>query len=654
MLNRFFFFLISSIYLFAQTSGDQIAFQQAMSASTDSLRLAAFDKFIIENPSSKLIPNAYAAKFQLYSNLKNDSAAFASIRKYLSLIDQSQVAPALNAVAYEFAQRKFFLDSAAMFIDQAIALYQKDEPILLNTKAFVLYQLQQYAEAEKIQQKVITLLPPNSEYDSRYAPFSIQLGFIQLELNAPLSGMKKIILGNIILPKQSISVRHIDSLIELKKLALPPIQLFRDSLYANVVAEYIRYSPDTTMAKSFLAVSLSRSNVLPERAVFFAKESYGSVQQRTIEERSGAAGALGLTYYHLKQYEESEKFLSEAAKFASPNESEIFFSLGDVKEKLGKKKEAFDVYLNGIVSSRQSNSVYDKLVALKKELFPTVSLDSIIAAHQAAALQFTPEEFHRERVALKQNEYPKVVMAELFTGSECRPCQAADIAFDYLIERFKTSSLAILEYHLHIPQPDPLSNVDAEKRGEYYGVNSTPTAIFGGVTGIPSGGNKLAAKSKFFLYSEVVERQLKTPSSVALSLSSSLKKNILTVNASAITTSKTNKLKLRIAVVEDEVYYKGSNGIEQHKFVVRKMLKSADGFSFPKNGKLRITETLNMKTVIADLGKYYELTNTRYAQLGTGLKAKKNEIDLKRLAVVAFVQDDATREIIQASVSKVE
>ena len=654
MLNRFFFFLISSIYLFAQTSGDQIAFQQAMSAPTDSARLAAVDKFIVENPDSKLIPNAYAAKFQLYSSLKNDSAAFASIRTYLSLIDQSQIVPALNAVAYDFAQRNFFLDSAVVFIDQAIRLYKKEEPVLLNTKAFVLYQLQRYAEAEKIQQKVITLLPPNSEYDSRYAPFSIQLGFIQLELYDPISGIKKIILGNIILPKQSISVRHIDSLIELKKLALPPIQLFRDSLYANVVVEYIRYSPDTTMAKSFLAVSLSRSNVLPERAVFFAKESYGSVQQRTIEERSGAAGALGLTYYHLKQYEESEKFLSEAAKFASPNESEIFFSLGDVKEKLGKKKEAFDVYLNGIVSSRQSNSVYDKLVALKKELFPTVSLDSIIAAHQAAALQFTPEEFHRERVALKQNEYPKVVMAELFTGSECRPCQAADIAFDYLIERFKTSSLAILEYHLHIPQPDPLSNVDAEKRGEYYGVNSTPTAIFGGVTGIPSGGNKLAAKSKFFLYSEVVERQLKTPSSVALSLSSSLKKNILTVNASAITTSKTNKLKLRIAVVEDEVYYKGSNGIEQHKFVVRKMLKSADGFSFPKNGKLRITETLNMKTVIADLGKYYELTNTRYAQLGTGLKAKKNEIDLKRLAVVAFVQDDATREILQSSVVKVE
>ncbi|MDP1676119.1 MAG: hypothetical protein Q8L88_04575 [Bacteroidota bacterium] len=653
MLNRIFFFLISSVYLFAQTSGDQIAFQQAMSASTDSARIAAFDKFIIENPASKLIPNAYAAKFQLYSNLKNDSAAFASIRKYLSLIDQSQVVPALNAVAYEFAQRKFFLDSAAMFIDQAIVLYKKHEPVLLNTQAFVLYQLQRYAEAEKIQQKVIALLPQNSEYDSRYTPFSMQLGFIQVELNEPISGIKKIILGNIILPKQSISVNNIDSLIELKKIAFGRVHAVRDSLYRVVVSEYIKHSPDTTMAKSFLGVSLSRSNVLSETALSFVKESYAAVQTRTIEERSGAAGALGLTYYHLKQYEDAEKYLTEIANYASSNETEIFMSLGDVKEKLGKKKEAFDIYISGVGSSR-STPIYEKLLSLKNELFPTLSLDSIIVVRQNTALQFTPEEFHRERVIQKKNEFSKIVMAELFTGSECRPCQAADIAFDYLIERFKTSSIAILEYHLHIPQPDPLSNADAEKRGDYYGINSTPTAIFGGSTVINSGGNKFAAKSKFILYSEIIERQLKIPSVADISLRSSLKKNILIINAEVLTTVIHKNLKLRIAVVEDEVYYKGSNGIEHHKFVVRKMVKSAYGFSFPKKGKLRVNETLNLKTLTADLAKYYETTNAHYAQLGSGLKAKKNEIDLKRIAVVAFVQDDVTHEILQSSVVKID
>jgi len=516
-----------------------------------------------------------------------------------------------------------------------------------------LYQLQRFTEAEKLQQQVMALLPPQAEYDSRYAPFSIQLGFIQLESNDPLSGIKRIILGNIVLPKQSISVNNIDSLIEFKKLSSSPVEFFRDSLYTYVITEFIKQSPDTTMAKSNLAVSLSRNNILREHAIRFAKESYASAQQRTVEERSGAAGALGLTYYHLKQYEESERYLSEAAKYASPNESEIFFSLGDVKEKLGKKKEAFEVYISGIGSSRPT-SVYDRLLELKNELYPALTLDSIIVTRQVAALQFTPDEFHRERVELKKNEYQKVVLAELFTGSECRPCQAADIAFDYLIERFKTSSLAILEYHIHIPQPDPLSNFDAEKRGEYYGVNSTPTAIIGGNTVITSGGSKLAAKSKFFLYTDVIERQLQSTSSVAISLSAAIKKNILTIRANAIAPSKNKTLKLRIAVVEDEVYYKGSNGIERHKFVVRKMLKSVDGFSFPKNGKLRINESLNIAKLTADLGKYYELTNARFAQLGSGLKAKKNEIDIKRLAVVAFVQDDTTREIIQASVVKVE
>ena len=68
---------------------------------------------------------------------------------------------------------------------------------------------------------------------------------------------------------------------------------------------------------------------------------------------------------------------------------------------------------------------------------------------------------------------------------------AADAAFDYLIDRYRTSSLAILEYHQHIPAPDPMANASTDARAEYYGVQSTPTAIFGGTTGITSGGSRM-------------------------------------------------------------------------------------------------------------------------------------------------------------------
>ncbi|MFA5833391.1 MAG: hypothetical protein WDA22_07940 [Bacteroidota bacterium] len=664
-------FIVYSMVLLGQTSGDQIAFQRALSAPTDSAKLEALQKFVKENPSSNLIPNAYAVKFQVYSNLKNDSGAYFSVKKYLSLLDQSQLVPAMNAVAMEFAQRMFYVDSAAVLIDSAIALHSKEEPVLLNTKALVLFRLKKFDEAMFVQERAVSMLPANAKVDARYVSLYVQLGFIQFETGRYREGMQKIILGNLVLPKQSLPVEKIDSLLSTKHFSSSPISVLRDSLYHTAISEFVMYSADSVMAKSNLAVSLSRNNVFPDVALQYGLEAYAESRQRTIEERSGASAALGLTQFNLKRYPDAEKYLTEAAKYASPNETEIFKTLGEVKEKLGKKREAFDAYLSGAMGTR-STSLYDKLIELKNELFPTISLDSIIVARQAAALQFTPEEFQRMKQELKKNEYDRIVLAELFTGSECRPCQAADVAFDYLIERFKSSSIAILEYHLHIPQPDPLVNNDGEKRGEYYGVNSTPTAIFGGTTVITSGGGRLLAKNKFYLYSDIIEQQLKKPTSAAISLSASMKNNVVSIKAKALAASTSGSLRLHIALVEDEVFYKGANGIDQHKFVVRTMLyqtpirkniakKSSskktnpeiDGFVFPKEGMLTVNQTLNLNTVIAELEKYYTQTNERFLKLGVSLKEKKTKIDPKHLAIVAFVQDEETREVLQAATEKI-
>ena len=643
--------LLVTCYAFTQSNGDQIALQKALSAPTDSAKIDQIDLFIKDNPASTMLPNAYAMKFQIYSNIGNDSGAYFSVKKYLSLLDPSQRVPALNAVAFEFAQRKRFIDSASAMIDTAIALYPKEEPVLLNTKALILFRQNKNAEALKIQQRAIALLPENAVTDSRYVSFYVQLGFIQFEGGDVLNGMQKIILGNVVLPKQSLAVNMIDSMLAAKNVSMGTIRTVRDSLYRSAVAMFLRYAQDSVMAKSVLGVSLARMKMFPETAIAFSLESYMVTRERTIEERSGAAAALGLTYFLLGRNAEAEQYLTEAASFASPNETEVFASLGEVKESLGKKKEAFDVYLSGAMSSRAS-SIYDKLIALKNELYPTVSLDSLLVAHQAAALNFTPEEFHRLPMELKKGESERVVLAELFTGSECRPCQAADLAFDYLIERYRATSLAILEYHLHIPAPDPFVNMDSELRGNYYGVNSTPTAVFGGTTINTSGGSRVAAKNKFMLYSDIIERQLKKPTTATISLTATMKKNMITVSAKA-TASNSKGLKLRIALVEDEVYYKGANGVERHKFVVRKMLKSVDGFSFAKNGKATVTQQVSLTSVQKELEKYFQKANTEFAELGVMIKENKTRIDPKRLAVVAFIQDDATKEVLQAVTEKV-
>ncbi|HEY2783462.1 MAG TPA: hypothetical protein VGJ05_00680, partial [Fimbriiglobus sp.] len=74
----------------------------------------------------------------------------------------------------------------------------------------------------------------------------------------------------------------------------------------------------------------------------------------------------------------------------------------------------------------------------------------------------------------------QVVVMELFTGAQCPPCVAADVAFDALGKSYKHSDVLLLQYHLHIPGPDPLTNRDTLARASYYKVNSTPSTFFNG------------------------------------------------------------------------------------------------------------------------------------------------------------------------------
>ena len=76
--------------------------------------------------------------------------------------------------------------------------------------------------------------------------------------------------------------------------------------------------------------------------------------------------------------------------------------------------------------------------------------------------------------------HDRVVLLELFTGAECGPCVAADLGFDALIESYRPSELIALEYHLHIPRPDPLTAPDGVARAAYYDVLSTPSTLFNG------------------------------------------------------------------------------------------------------------------------------------------------------------------------------
>jgi hypothetical protein len=115
-------------------------------------------------------------------------------------------------------------------------------------------------------------------------------------------------------------------------------------------------------------------------------------------------------------------------------------------------------------------------------------------------------------------------------------------------------------------------------------------------------------------------------------------------------TGTSDKLRLHIALAEDSVTYSGENGERFHPMVVRSMAldaSSAQGFAL-KPGKGGTFEfTFDVAKAVADAKAHLEDYETNTRKGAYSFREKKHEIK-GGLVVVAFVQDDATKKILQS------
>lgn len=256
----------------------------------------------------------------------------------------------------------------------------------------------------------------------------------------------------------------------------------------------------------------------------------------------------------------------------------------------------------------------------------------------------------------RDSDGDQVVLVELFTGAQCGPCVAADIAFDALIAAYKPIDLITLQYHLHIPGPDPLASPDSESRQDYYRVQSTPSIYFNGRAMAGSGGPVGHARRKFNQYRHVIDELLKGKKEATIELVARRTGDEVHITTSAKVggrpgTSASN-LRLRLALVEESVPYTGSNRLPSHHYVVRAMPGGAEGRAL-EEGKLRIEETI-------ELGK---IRNTQEAYLKEYPNSPESRgafaeplppVELKKLRVAAFLQDDSDRKVLDAIIVPVD
>lgn len=232
----------------------------------------------------------------------------------------------------------------------------------------------------------------------------------------------------------------------------------------------------------------------------------------------------------------------------------------------------------------------------------------------------------------------------------------AGLAFDAALERYTRNDFIVLNYHVHIPAPDPMVNPSVIKRREFYGVNSSPSYVFDGDL---DGGGGGAENARSIFESKVdpaIQTRLAEKPGAQIKLRASATGSTVSVKADVSkVTSKSDKLRLQIALAEDSVTYSGENGERFHPMVVRSTAvdaQSAQGFALRPGKGGSFTYAFDLAKAVADAKAHLEHFESVERKGEYTFRQKKHEIT-GGLVVVAFVQDEATKKVLQATSVKV-
>jgi hypothetical protein len=357
----------------------------------------------------------------------------------------------------------------------------------------------------------------------------------------------------------------------------------------------------------------------------------GQAEVRSWADRAvRAAGLYGPRFQREIMLEVAATLLSEqegyekvALQYAQRAERAL-----EPKEPPAAQKKVLDVYALALEKAGKADQAKEVLARVKK-------LDFRIKPKADAG---------------RKGKGDRVVLVELFTGAHAEECVAADLAFDALGRTFKPTEVVLLQYHLHAPKPDPLTAPDGEARARSYGehIRGLPTSFFNGRSAAGGGGERSDAQDKYEEYLAAVEPLLESPAKARVKVRAVRKGEKVDITAEVDKLEKTGgEVRLRLALVEEQVKYKGANGLTTHTHVVRAFPGGADGTPM-KEKSAKKTVSVDLDKLRKDLKAYLD----KYAEKRP-FPDKERPLELKKLRVVAFIQDDETEEVLQAAQAEV-
>ncbi|MGE5361393.1 MAG: hypothetical protein ACM3NQ_20440 [Bacteroidales bacterium] len=318
--------------------------------------------------------------------------------------------------------------------------------------------------------------------------------------------------------------------------------------------------------------------------------------------------------------------------------------LADMARKSGDDKALLE-YLTVMVVAGSAPDVHKELAELYRKTHngSLAGYDTMLdERYHATVKPLDVKPFARPKTA-----NARLVLAEVLTGAACPPCVGADMAFDAVLERYSRQDVALVMYHQHIPGPDPMTNPSTQARGAkdgIYKLQGVPTFAIDGASTVGGGGAD-QAEGIYKRVSETIEKRLATPPQATLNLKAKMVGSTIQVTADASKIAgKSTKVKLQIALVEEQQRYSGPNGVRFHPMVVRSLAgKDSKGFDVPAGKGLKVEHTFDIAKILAANKKATDEFLDKPFRGGDKpafTEGRRDDIDPNKLMVVAFVQDE--------------
>jgi hypothetical protein len=257
----------------------------------------------------------------------------------------------------------------------------------------------------------------------------------------------------------------------------------------------------------------------------------------------------------------------------------------------------------------------------------------------------------------------RIPLLELFTGSACPPCVAADYALDAVMERYAPKDIAVLAYHVHIPGPDPMTTAASTARKDYYKdyVLGVPTFIVDGALSRLGGGGRENSGATYGVYVPSIDAELVAAPEAMIAVKATESKGRISVTTTVGNVAKGFKnLKLHVVLAEEELTFSGENGMRFHPLAVRAMAggdKPGLDVTLDNAGRASIDASFDLAAIADDITKSLTAEIKRRRDLETSggtpavYKAEGHpltQVDPKKLVVVAFLQDE-DKHVLQSA-----